>query len=307
MSPRSFALVALVLAVGGTTACTVNRVNRAALVPHMTPTLRSGAPMDTPAEIAIGASSLAHTTLGTSDKTAAVEVPGTQAEGAMRVRVGQKVALGLIYAEGFDAGAKPIDSTQPPVDSGNTRGYGFTLSAMIPTGDPRWHVGIDSELISWSVPYVEYSTCVQGCGGVNWMFMEEGRASVSQLALGVVPTYTTGVWNVWGGVTVRNHPTIEQKGTEVGLDFEDEVTEGEFNTVLSAGADVELGGGFRAGATLYQVVQGKPAAYGPSLALMLTIPLGQRDVAPTAGAPVAPMAPMAPTPPMGPGGPMPPY
>ena len=170
------------------------------------------------------------------------------------------------------------------------------MSGSIPTGDPRWHVGINSEALVWSVPYVEYETCVQNCGGVNWSFMEEGRANVTQLALGVLPTYSTGKINVWGGVTLRNHPTIEQKGTEVGVDFEDEVEEGEFNVVLSAGADIELGGGFRAGLTAYQVVQGKPASYGPSLAAMITIPLGRRDVA-TPPPPPAPVGPPAYPPP----------
>ncbi len=292
-------LVAGLATAGG---CNVNRVNRAALVPHMTPTLRSGAPMETPAELAIGASSLAHTTLGASDDTAAVEIPGTQAEGAMRLRVGQHVALGLIYAEGFDAGAKQIKETQAPVDSGNTRGYGFTLTGMIPTSNPRWHVGVNSELVFWSVPYVEYSTCVMNCGGSNWTFVEEGRASVSQLAIGVVPTYTTGTWNLWGGLTLRNHPTIEQKGTEVGVDLGDDVEEGSFNTVLSAGADVELGGGFRAGLTIYQIVQGQPATYGPSVAAMLTIPLGRRDTV----VPALPAGPMSPAAPAGPVGAAPP-
>ncbi len=292
----------VVLVLGLAAGCNVNRVNRAALVPHMTPTLRSGAPMQTPAEISLGASSIAHTKLGSSDDQAAVEVPGLQAEGAMRVRLG-RASLGLIYAEGFDAGAKPIDDNQPPVEAGNTRGYGFTVSGAIPAGDPRWHVGVNAELINWSVPYVEYSTCVQNCGGANWTFMEEGRASVSQFALGILPTYDGGTWNAWGGLTFRNHPTIEQKGVEVGLDFEDEVEEGEFNTVLSAGIDFELGGGFRAGVTAYQVVHGAPASYGPGFAAMITIPLGHRDVATP---PAPPTGPAAPYPPPGPPPPPPP-
>lgn len=294
MTMRRFALVLVLLG-----ACNVNRVNRAALVPHMTPTLRNGAPMETPAELSAGASSLAHTTLGSSDDSAAVEVPGTQVEGAMRVRVG-RASIGLIYAEGLDSGAKPIKDNQPPVEAGNTRGYGFTVSGAIPTGDPRWHVGVNVELMTWSVPYVEYETCVQNCGLGTWTYREEGRASVSQAAIGVLPTYSTGKFNVWGGLSIRNHPTIEQKGVEVGVDFEDEVEEGDFNFMLSAGADVELGGGFRAGLTAYQVVQGKPASYGPGIAAMLTIPLGRRDVDPPPAAPAAPMGPPAyPPPPPG--------
>jgi hypothetical protein len=287
-------------------ACNVNRVNRAALVPHMTPTLRSGAPMETPGEIAIGASSVSHTTLGSTDDTAAVEVPGTQGRGDMRLRVGQHVALGLLYEEGFDSGAKKTKETQPDVEGGNVRGFGFSLQGSIPTGSPQWNVGINSELIFWSVPWIEYSTCVMNCGGFQWTVVSEDRASISQLAIGVVPTYTTGKMNVWGGLTFRNHPTIEQKGTEVGVDIGDDVEEGSFNTVLSAGADFELGGGFRAGATLYQVVNGEPAKYGPSLAVMLTVPLGRRDTPPAPGGPTSPYPPPY-APPAGPGGPTAPY
>ncbi|HUQ04240.1 MAG TPA: hypothetical protein VM261_17195 [Kofleriaceae bacterium] len=299
-SIRWFLFAGLFVVPAALAACNVNRVNRAALVPHMTPTLRSGAPMETPGEIAIGASSLAHSTLGSTDDSAAVEVPGTQAEGNMRLRVGPHVALGLLYAEGFDAGAKKIKDTQPDVEGGNVRGWGFTLSSSIPTGSPQWTVGLNSELLFWSVPWIEYSTCVMNCGGFQWTVMTEDRATISQLAVGVVPTYRAGKMNLWGGLTFRNHPTIEQKGTEVGVDISDEVEEGSFNTVLSAGADLELGGGFRAGATLYQVVQGEPAKYGPSLAVMITIPLGRHDT------PAPPAAPTAPTAPVYPGYPPPP-
>lgn len=286
MSCRLFLLAALATLA----ACNVNRVNRAALVPHMTPTLRSGAPMETPGEISLGASSLAHTKLDSSDDTAAVEVPGTQAEGNMRLRVGQHVALGLLYAEGFDATAKKIKDTQPDVDGGNVRGWGFTLAGMIPTSNPDFTVGVNSELLFWSVPWIEYSTCVDNCGGVPWTVVTEDRASISQLAIGVVPTWRSGNMSFWGGVTFRNHPTIEQKGTEVGVDIGDDVEEGSFNTVLSAGGDIELGGGFRAGLTIYQVVHGQPAKYGPSLAAMLTIPLGRRDTPATTTAPPPPGA-----------------
>ncbi len=297
-STRPFLLAALALAT--IAACNVNRVNRAALVPHMTPTLRNGAPMETPGEITIGASSLAHTTLGSTDDTAAVEVPGTQAEGNMRLRVGQHVALGLLYAEGFDSTAKKIKETQPDVEGGNVRGWGFTLAGMIPTSNPNLTVGINSELVFWSVPWIEYSTCVMNCGGVQWTVVREDRASISQLAVGVVPTFRSGNMTFWGGLSFRNHPTIEQKGTEVGVDIGDDVEEGSFNTVLSAGGDLELGGGFRAGLTIYQVVHGLPAKYGPSLAATLTIPLGRRDT-PPAATPTAPVYPAYPAP--GPAGP----
>ncbi|MEZ4398508.1 MAG: hypothetical protein R3B06_00710 [Kofleriaceae bacterium] len=275
----SFLLSSLLLLSTG--ACGVNRVNRAALVPHMTPTLGNGAPMETSAELMLGASSVAHTTLGATDTTAGVEVPGTQAEGQARFRVGRHAAIGLIYAEGFASTAQAIKPNQPPVDGGDTRGYGFTVSGMVPTADPRWHVGLNFEGLTWRVPYVEYSVCVDLCGGVNYSTVDHGVASATQIAVGVVPTYSTERFRAWGGVTLRNHPTIEQKGVELGVDFSNDVEDGSFNLVLSAGLDTALGGsGIRGGLTVYQVAYGAPASYGPSLAAMVTIPLGGRDPAP---------------------------
>lgn len=263
----------LVLALSVASGCAVKRVNRAAMVPHMTPTLRSGAPFEAPAELMVGASSVAHTWLGSSDDSAAVEIPGTQAEAAARLRVTDNVGLGLLYARGFGATAERIKSTQPPVD-GDVSGAGMSINGSIPTSDPRWRVGLNAEFVVWKVPYVEYSTCIDNCGGVPWTTVEEDTASVGQFALGVVPTYSTGKVNLWGGVTVRTHPTIEQKGVEVGVDTTDEVEAGSFNTVASLGADIDVGSGVRVGATAYQVLHGRPASYGPSLAATITIPLG---------------------------------
>lgn len=257
-------------------ACSVTRVNRAAMVPHMTPTLRAGAPFEAPAELSVGASSVAHTTLGASDASAAVEIPGTQAEVAARLRITPNVGLGILYARGFGATSEAIKNNQPPID-GDVAGSGISVNGVIPTSDPRWHVGINAEFLVWNIPYVEYETCIENCGPVPWSGVEHGDSSIGQVALGIVPTYDGGSWRAWGGVTARNHPTIEQKGTELGVDVEDEVEAGSFNAVVSAGLDLDLGGGIRAGATLYQVVRGAPASYGPSLAATLTVPLGARS------------------------------
>lgn len=273
----------LVLILAG--GCTY-QVNRAATVPHMSPIMRSGAPLESVGEVSLGASSLAHLTSPTaSDATAAVEVPGTQLEGSGRIRLGRHLAVGLVLAEGLAATARPAKSTQVPVDHGDPRGYGFSMAASIPTSDPHWHVGLGLEALAWSVPYVEYKVCID-CGSLGFQIVEKGRNSVGQVALAVTPTYRSGKVDVYGGLTVRNHPTIEQKGIENGLDLSDDVEAGPLNVVASVGVDVDLGGGVRAGAVLYTPINGTPVRYGPSLGAMLTIPLG-RDAKPAAAAPAA--------------------
>lgn len=274
--PRSLAPLLLLLSAACSTGCSTRAANRAALVPHMTPTLRSGAPMEAGAELDLGLSSLGHSSLESAHDNVGVEIPGTQAEGGLRLRLGRYLAAGLVHARGFDAGAQALEPSQPPVDGGDALGLGVTLDGSIPTGDPRLHVGVSVELLRWRVPYVEYEVCVQECGGVPWSSVERGHDDVEQVALGVVPTYAAGRWRAWGGFTLRTHPVLEKKGLEVGA-ADAEVEPGEFNLVLSAGFDAELGHGVRAGATAYQVVSASPAHYGPSLAAMLTIPLGRRD------------------------------
>lgn len=258
------------------TGCEVRNVNRAATVPHMTPTLRNGAPLDAPGELVLGASSVADASIGATDRTAGVEVPGTQLEGALRGRLGRYVTVGLIVAHGLDGTTQAIKANQPAVDGGGPTGRGATITAIVPTSDPHWTVGFDLESLVWSVPWIEYSACVENCGGAT-ASRSSGTSNVGQMALGVVPTYHTDRFSVWGGLTVRNHPTIQQKDVEVGVDSSGDVEGGAPNLVVSAGADVDLGGGVRGGLTLYQVAYGTPVRYAPNLAATLTIPLGTRD------------------------------
>jgi hypothetical protein len=271
------------LILAAVTGCTY-QVNRAATVPHMTPILRSGAPFESAGELSLGASSVAHIVdPSASDSTAAVEVPGTQLEGSGRVRITRNLAIGLIFADGLEATAKPGKSTQVPVDNGDPRGYGMSLAASIPTSDPAWHVGLGLEVLGWSVPYVEYKVCIDCLA--PYQIVEKGRGSVGQLAVGVTPTYRTGKVDVYGGLTLRNHPTIKQKGIENGLDTGSDVEAGPINAVASIGVDVDLGSGMRFGGVLYTPINGTPVRYGPSLAATFTIALG--STAPRSPAPAA--------------------
>jgi hypothetical protein len=111
---RIVALLALVAA-----ACVpppVRRVNRAALVPRLTPSLGDGAPMAQPVELAFGAASLAAGAPGPGDGDAALEVPGTQLAGSVRFRFADYASIGFGYAAGLDASAQPIRPHQAPVD-----------------------------------------------------------------------------------------------------------------------------------------------------------------------------------------------
>jgi hypothetical protein len=126
MNSTAIRIVALVaLAAMGCVPPPVRRVNRAALVPRLTPSLVDGAPMAQPVELAFGAASLAAARApGPGDGDAALEVPGTQLAGSVRFRFADYASIGFGYAAGLDASAQPIRPHQAPVDGGDAVGSG---------------------------------------------------------------------------------------------------------------------------------------------------------------------------------------
>ncbi|HSK04754.1 MAG TPA: hypothetical protein VK932_26065, partial [Kofleriaceae bacterium] len=274
-------------------ACGTYNYNRAALVPRATPRMSTGHPLPATAQLTAGASSLAHLGApGPGDPNAGLEIPGTQLFGNLRLQPFEGLTLGLVYENGLDAGAKPLKSTQPPVDGGNVEGYGFNFDASIRTGDPRFRVGLGVDAMVWNVPYVEYFTCAAGEECFPYSIVSRGSDTVESLAVSLTPSYrpSEGV-TVFGGLTVRNHPTIKQKGQTSDPLFEPEVRAGPANFIVSGGVEVALAGGaLLASAIAYWDASREPVEYGPGVAVMLGIPLGRRTRAPDA-APVPPPPP----------------
>jgi hypothetical protein len=278
-------------------ACGNYNYNRAALVPHATPQLHSGMPLDSIAEISAGASSVAHLGKpGLGDPEAGVEIPGTQLFGALRLGILDRAAIGLVYQNGLDASAHPLKSTQPPVDGGNVQGYGVTFDVAISTNNPNLKVGLGLETMFWHIPYVEYYTCAAGEACFPYSIQAEGADTTPTIGAALTPSYRLGDVTLFGGVTARQHPTLQQKGMDTDPLFQEpEVESGPFNFIVSAGAEVAFGGSqkVKASAIAYWDTTQNPAKYGPSLALMITLPIGKRSVdpGPTAPPPVYPNAP----------------
>jgi hypothetical protein len=287
----------------GLAACGTYQVNRTALAPHATPTMRTGQPVDGIAEFGLGASSIADArkpTVGNDE--ASVEIPGTQMHVDGRLRLGELFALGLIYESGLDATAhKPKGALQPSVDNGNVDGFGFTTDVSIPTGDPRLRVGLTLEMIVWSVPFVEWRTCVDNCiPGDGFTYEDEDTDSTGTWGLGITPSYRSEDLTLFGGLTARQHPTIIQKGLEGDpfLDGEGEVEPGPFNVIVSAGAELAVAGGaVRFSGIIYQDLVADPVQYGPGLAVLVSVPLGRKKPATAAAVAPQPYPPPQPPPP----------
>ncbi|MBL8619865.1 MAG: hypothetical protein JNK64_01145 [Myxococcales bacterium] len=277
MNATAIRIVAIVaLAAVGCVPPPVRRVNRAALVPRLTPTLVDGAPMAQPVELAFGATSLMAGAPGPGEGDAALEVPGTQLAGFARFRVADYASIAFGYAAGLDASARPIRPHQAPVDGGDAAGIGTALTVAVPVA-PGWSVGVEAGVVGWEVPWIEHSTCVANCPiGAPIDTTSEGRSVVMQGSFAVTPTYRRGDWTVFASATIKNQPTIEHKGTELGVDVSGDVEGGPGVWLGAVGLSAAVIGDLRVSAIVYAPLERGPVATGPSLATMLTLPLGPR-------------------------------
>ncbi|HEY4180171.1 MAG TPA: hypothetical protein VGM90_25185 [Kofleriaceae bacterium] len=261
--------------------CGTFNYNRAALVPRGTPRVTTGTPMDSVGQLDVGATSIAHlSSPGEGDPNQGVEIPGTQLHGGAKLRAGKNLQLGIIYENGFDSGAKAIKSTQPPVDNGNVAGYGISIDAIIPTSDPNLNVGIGFDGILWSVPYVQYNSCAAGADCFPYSITERGRDHVNAFAASITPSYKVDPSIViFGGATIRNQPTIQQKGQTMdpllGDPNDSEVQSGPANIIVSAGAQFSLADGsvLISGVAFYDVTK-NVYQDKPGLGVMVSLPIG---------------------------------
>jgi hypothetical protein len=286
------------LAIGSVTAgagCSTYNVNRSALAPHATPQLHPGSRMDSVAELGFGASSVTHfKNPEVGNPRASVEIPGTQLHGDLRLRATDWLTFGLVYENGLDATAyKPKGNLQPDVDVGNVVGRGMSIGVSIPTSNPALTIGMVLDTMLWEVPWVEWRTCVENCGSTpGYTYQTKGRDTVTTIGVGFTPTYRTGNVTWFGGISMREHPTIEQKGTEHGGDFVADVTSGPPAWTLSAGAQLDFGP-VKGSIVVYQTLTDDPVEYGPSMAAMVVVPLGKRrpQTPPGMAPPAAPALP----------------
>jgi hypothetical protein len=269
------ALLCLLLA----SACGERNYNRAALVPRATPRMTSGQPLEGRGQLSVGASSVAH--LGDPEvgdnANAGVEIPGTQLFGALKGRIGKHATFGVLYENGLDQGAKKLNKSQPDVDGGNVQGYGLSLDIAIPA-DEKWTFGIGLDAMLWNVPYTSYEVF-----NGTLTIRDEGSDTVETFAASITPSYKLDKdLALFGGITVRQHPTIDQKGMDIGTVLDDvEVESGPANYIVSAGVEgALLDGSVLLMAVAYYDLSRDPAKYGPGMGVMVSLPFGRRAKTP---------------------------
>jgi hypothetical protein len=281
-------LAAVVLSAGSATYST----RRAALTPEVAPPMRSGAPMDTKAALAVSLPTVlsAGDPTVTSEEPPGLVLPGFQVGAAGRLRVREHFDIGLAWEQASSNGARALAPDQPTVDGGDAYGYGVNFMATKQVGDDV-NIAFIGELLNYSIPYVEYRTCVDNCEGSPLEEVNRGRTQIPVLTLGVVPNWriSRGV-SLFGGVSARNQPTVDRGAIEVGDDNSSDVTAGDLNVMIEAGAEVSMGPNLKAMAMVYKNIGGTPLDYPATVAVSLSFGFGEVEK-PAAFPPPAPPPP----------------
>jgi hypothetical protein len=269
---RSFVLAALLAAAP---ACFYNDVShRSALAPHPTPIVGDGQPMASAAGLELGATNLADLSAPTSGNPAdSVEVPGTQVHGGLQVRASgfHPFSIGFLVDHGVTATAHHTNPAGPPVGDGTLIGGGMRGTLAFPIAGSGWSVGVAVQLMVWSVPWVEVLPPCEPCHRTAPLVYHHDDRTPT-LAAGVTPSYRTGRWTFFGGLTVQQHPSIAEYNDYEG-DGGPEVETGPLNVTVHGGAEVEITDGVQVSAVIAQTVTTDPVRYGPGVGLMLTVPI----------------------------------
>nr|MDQ3370344.1 hypothetical protein [Myxococcota bacterium] len=204
-----------------------------------------------------------------ADEAAGIEVVRRQVRGELRFKLARHGELALIHERGIGAPAHRLDETQAPIGDGQPHGTGVAVRYALLHDKRKLALGLDLEVLRWSLPYVEHRTCVENCDDVPALTIERGTAAEPTLGIGLTPSYRHRRWIVFGGLFVRNHPTVVRKGSEIGLNHED-LESGPLNYLLHAGVSYRVVDGISLLVLAHQNLTMDPVRYGPSLGLALS-------------------------------------
>lgn len=262
----------------GLAACVVPTYvqHRAALVPHASPIPYDGQPMETQGTVSIGADNLVDLVRpSVGDPTQGDEVPEHQLRGQAALRISDDFSIAGVYEHALAQNATVVSPTSPRITDATLNGVGFSLRWSTRTEVPGFHIGIALEVVDWHVPWVEFNQCVQNCdAGGSYAATDSKMIPTFGVAIG--PSYRVGRMTYFGGITIRNQPTITELNTTTVPDDDGGPNGGAVTVTLHAGVGVDVGGGVHANAFVHDTVTDSPIAYGPSVGLELEIPLGQR-------------------------------
>lgn len=260
--------------------CTVYEVYRGARVPRPVPAAMSSQAMTGTVEAGLSAGGFAEARAPAQGQTdAGLHLPRLQGQAALRFEPVEGLRLGLLHERGFAAGSQALVKGTPEPD-GDATGYGLSMGYATRAGSGPWRIGFHLDTMAYRIPYIEYRIQIEG---PNESYIEEQQRMSHQavMAMHILSSYTMSERLAFtGGLTVRNHPTVERSGIELGIERGwDDVENGPLNITLSAGVEYTHASGVRASLLAYQTVTDNPVQYYPALAASIAIPLVRKPAA----------------------------
>ncbi len=273
-------VVALLLCAGSAAKQPVYVVQRSALVPHVAPPSRTGRPPDGVADlVAQDATFLVPIPpSANAGANAGLYVARTTVTVAIRVRVGENWDLGPRFEYAFTTGQMPVGAYHPVAPSWHTGAFGFGAGVgySAPLYGDGVRLGVALDVMNYVIPYHEEGTCVANCEGVVGTYVADGSHNVPVASFGIYPSWSTHGVTLFGGVTLRNHPSNTAINTQPSpvSDADRQVSAGPGYWIVGMGAEVAMSRSWRARVELVQPLTRSPVDYGPALGVGLTAVLG---------------------------------
>lgn len=257
-------------------------VRRSALVPSLTPPMRSGRPIDGRVQVAADVSTNLMAPEAEANGSSGMYVARTTIGTAARFRVGRAFDIGPTFQVGIGDGAMPAGPDLPPPPSGNALGTGVSMQLAPRLEDQRFGLAAVLDVLFFSVPIREEWWCLD-CGGAPVMDRVERESDlVPVFGLALLPSYQPNPdVTFFGGLTIRNQPYLRRSEVVTttvsgsGDDDSNEVDTGSIRATVSLGAEAHLGGGARVILQASQPATQDPVQYGPSIAAGLTWTTGE--------------------------------
>ena len=285
-----------ILGVAFTSACSTYQVYRGARAPRPLPSSTSSQRMQGPVEAGLSAGGFAEARLPEQgEDDSGLHLPRAQGRMELKYEAYPGLSVGVLHERGLEAGSHAIDKGTPEPE-GDTHGYGVSLGFSGQPNESPWRMGMVVDFMVFAVPYIEYRVCVENCTG-EFTELDEGVSTEPVVAAHLLTSYAfSDRLAVTGGLTLRNHPTIERTGIEGEITVSDNVESGPLNATLAVGLEYTHESGVRAALQAYQTLPNNPVTYYPALAASVTIPLVRERPRPRRAAP--PPAAMPPPPPL---------
>ncbi|MBU1535545.1 hypothetical protein KKF84_09500 [Myxococcota bacterium] len=190
-------------------------------------------------------------------------IPRTQANLLYRHKFGQYFAMGLLGELALNPGAvKTYKDTVNLRPRGNAYGMGLTFQFLLPIHSHA-HLGIGTDLLIYNVPYAKMATESTSPSSANLWEPEYGTEVVGVGSFYIIPTYIFPWGTVFGGLTIRNHPSAPKVQTETSVLDQSNVDEGKAYYVLSMGAQINLSHNLAVQIMIYQPITNSPVVYYP--------------------------------------------